>query len=80
MEDRPDLPATPHSYNGHWRNVTQQLVFLGALMVYLESETLLTLEDFQQLVGATPRLEPGFYVDLEDYLYGVCSLPSELVG
>ena len=45
------LHSFQHRYNGHWRNVTQQLAFLGALMVYLENETLLTLEDFQQLLG-----------------------------
>lgn len=45
-------PTPNHtSYNGHWRNVVQQLAYLGSLLVYLENESLLTLEDFQALLG-----------------------------
>lgn len=38
-------------FHGLWRNVTQNLVFNASLLVYLESEKLITLEEFQELVG-----------------------------
>ncbi|EDQ92542.1 uncharacterized protein MONBRDRAFT_22303 [Monosiga brevicollis MX1] len=66
-----------YRYHGLWRQVTQNLVFMAALWTYLEQDRILQLEEFANLVGAKPQGE-GFHVDLEDFLHGICSLPSEL--
>jgi hypothetical protein len=34
-----------------WRNPTQNLVFSASLLVYLEAERLVTLEEFQDMIG-----------------------------
>ncbi|XP_075219455.1 translin [Lycorma delicatula] len=67
-----------YHYNDHWRYVTQQLSFLVALVVYLESERLVTREEFADIIGVKSVREEGFHVDLEDYLTGLLHLASEL--
>ncbi|XP_042619528.1 translin-like isoform X2 [Cyprinus carpio] len=58
-----------YRYHEHWRFVLQRLVFLAAFVVYLESQSLVTLEVDR---------EKGFHLDVEDYLAGVLILASEL--
>ena len=46
------------SYHGMWRNPTQNLVFSASLLVYLEAERLISLEEFQTMIGGVSRRCP----------------------
>ncbi|XP_065829913.1 translin-like [Oscarella lobularis] len=67
-----------YRFHDHWRNVTQRLTFLAALLIYLEKETLATREDLGALLGVEVSPSNGFHVDLEDFLMGLLTLASEL--
>ncbi|UYV81551.1 TSN [Cordylochernes scorpioides] len=64
-------------YHDHWRAVTQRLVCLAALTVYLEREDLINRDQAtEMLLGAD--VPKNFHLDLEDFLSGTLQLASEL--
>ncbi|XP_064419995.1 translin [Latimeria chalumnae] len=67
-----------YRFHEHWKFVLQRLVFLGAFVVYLETETLVTREAVTEILGIEADREKGFHLDIEDYLTGVLTLASEL--
>ncbi|EGD74387.1 hypothetical protein PTSG_06397 [Salpingoeca rosetta] len=71
-------PGEYYRYNMHWRWVTQQTVYLAALMTFLNDGSVIQLQDIQNLLGVTSNDPADFHIDVEDYLMGLCSLPSEL--
>ncbi|XP_063217658.1 translin [Bacillus rossius redtenbacheri] len=69
---------TYYRYNDHWRFATQRLTFLVSLIIYLETSKLATREEAAQALGVQIERENGFHLDLEDYLFGLLQLSSEL--
>lgn len=67
-----------YKYYDHWKLVTQKLCFVITLINYLETGTLKTREEVATTLGLATREEDGFHLSLEDYLFGVLSLVSEL--
>lgn len=67
-----------YRFHDHWRFVSQRLVFLAALIVYLESETLLPREEAAKFLGVKVFQSDGFHVDLDDFLMGLLLLADEL--
>ncbi|ESO90098.1 hypothetical protein LOTGIDRAFT_192190 [Lottia gigantea] len=67
-----------YKYHDHWKFVFQKLMFLAALIVFLESENLIDRSVAAELIGAKVNKEDGFHVDLEDFLMGLLQLASEL--
>ncbi|KAG8227555.1 hypothetical protein J437_LFUL000655 [Ladona fulva] len=57
-----------YRYHEHWRFVTQRLVFLISLTIYLETGRLATREEIANTLGVQLNLKDGFVLDLEDYL------------
>ncbi|ALC48218.1 trsn [Drosophila busckii] len=67
-----------YRYSDHWTYITQRLVFLCALVVYLETGSLMNRETAAEMLGLKVRQADGFQLDIEDYLLGVLMLASEL--
>ncbi|XP_067136028.1 translin [Centruroides vittatus] len=67
-----------YRYHDHWRFITQRLVFLAALIKYLQTETLLERKEAAEILGVHVNCEDGFHLDLDDYLMGLLSLADEL--
>ncbi|BFZ06520.1 hypothetical protein BsWGS_09559 [Bradybaena similaris] len=67
-----------YRYNDHWKFVTQRLIYLCALIVYLRDESLVSRETVATMLGVKTNREDGFHIDLDDYLMGVLNLTSEL--
>ncbi|GLV39685.1 translin [Carabus blaptoides fortunei] len=67
-----------YRYNDHWRFVTQRLVFLIALTIYLEVGILVSRETVAEILGVGTEHTKGFHLDLEDFLHGLLQLSSEL--
>ncbi|KJE93734.1 hypothetical protein CAOG_04484 [Capsaspora owczarzaki ATCC 30864] len=67
-----------HRYCDHWKFSSQQSVFLASLVVYLESETLITFEQIREKLGVEMGEGDSFHLALEDYLFALCNLSSEL--
>ncbi|XP_019874198.1 translin isoform X2 [Aethina tumida] len=65
-----------YRYNDHWRNVTQRLSFLAALIVFLEKGILIDKEVTAEILGVNGKKNITF--DLEDYLMGLLNLVTEL--
>jgi len=65
-----------YRYHDAWRYDTQRLVFLAALLEFLEHERLVRREAVAALLGLDA--ETGFHLDLEDYLHGLLMVPNEL--
>lgn len=63
-----------YRYNDHWRNSLQQIVFVVAMVGWMQHDQLVTPEQVQDIL----QLKSPLRVDLEDYLLGLCSLPNEL--
>ncbi|KAJ7319498.1 hypothetical protein OS493_035985 [Desmophyllum pertusum] len=58
----------------HWRFVGQRFAFLGAFIVYLESDQLITRPELAEMLGVqVERSSDGFHVDLDDFLTGPSS-------
>ncbi|XP_033625406.1 translin-like [Asterias rubens] len=67
-----------YRFHDHWRFVSQRLSFVAALIIYLESEKLITREEAAKFMGVSTKREDGFHLDLEDFLQGLLQLASEL--
>ncbi|XP_072020881.1 translin-like [Amphiura filiformis] len=67
-----------YRFHDHWRFVSQRLVFLSALIVYLETEQLISREEVAQILGISVKREDGFHIDLDDYLQGLLTMANEL--
>ncbi|XP_063708434.1 translin [Culicoides brevitarsis] len=67
-----------YRYNDHWHFVTQRIVFLIALVQFLEKEELVTREVVGEILGIKVYNEDGFHLDVEDYLFGLLNLATEL--
>eukprot|EP00455_Lapot_gusevi_P017052 TRINITY_DN1898_c0_g1_i1.p1 TRINITY_DN1898_c0_g1~~TRINITY_DN1898_c0_g1_i1.p1 ORF type:complete len:245 (+),score=83.79 TRINITY_DN1898_c0_g1_i1:70-804(+) len=59
-------------YRYLWKSHTSNLVFAAAFRHWLETHTLITIEQCQQIIGGPDN------IDVEDYLLGVTNLPREL--
>ncbi|TMW40050.1 hypothetical protein DOY81_014871, partial [Sarcophaga bullata] len=60
-----------YRYSDHWTYITQRLVFLSAMVVYLEAGFLVTRETVADMLGLKTHHAEGFHLDIEDYLMGV---------
>ncbi|XP_031623773.1 translin [Contarinia nasturtii] len=67
-----------YRYNDHWSYLTQRIVFLIALTVFLEVGTLVERDTVAEILGLKTNQNDGFHLDIEDYLQGVLQLASEL--
>ncbi|XP_053687660.1 translin [Sabethes cyaneus] len=73
------IPAGQYyRYNDHWHFLTQRVVFLVALTVYLEKEDLVSRDAAAEILGMKTKQADGFHLDIEDYLVGVLQMASEL--
>ncbi|KAG0453334.1 hypothetical protein HPP92_025998 [Vanilla planifolia] len=70
-----ECPGQYYRYHADWRSETQTAVSLLAFLHYLETESLLTHAEAQNILG-WDALEFG--LDIEDYLIGLCFLSNEL--
>ncbi|ALC40612.1 trsn [Drosophila busckii] len=67
-----------YRYSDHWTYITQRLVFLIALVIYLEAGFLVARETAAEMLGLKIKQADGFHLDIEDYLLGILMLASEL--
>ncbi|XP_005183753.1 translin [Musca domestica] len=67
-----------YRYSDHWTFITQRLVFLIAMVVYLEAGFLVTRETVAELLELKTNQAEGFHLDIEDYLMGILQMASEL--
>ncbi|KAH8406384.1 hypothetical protein KR215_012026 [Drosophila sulfurigaster] len=67
-----------YRYSDHWTYITQRLIFLIALVIYLEAGFLVTRETAAEMLGLKTKHSDGFHLDIEDYLLGILLLASEL--
>lgn len=67
-----------YRYNDHWHFLTQRVVFLVALTVYLEKGFLVSRDTTAEVLGMKTKQSEGFHLDIEDYLMGVLQMASEL--
>lgn len=67
-----------YRYSDHWTYITQRLIFLIALVIYLEAGFLVTRETAAEMLGLKIKHSDGFHLDIEDYLLGILLLASEL--
>ncbi|GBG87348.1 hypothetical protein CBR_g45408 [Chara braunii] len=68
-----------YRYHDHWRHQTQTVVFLLAFIHWLETGGLLQHKDVEdQLLLLEVVRTDSFFVDLDDYLIGICGLSNEL--
>ncbi|OQV12706.1 putative Translin [Hypsibius exemplaris] len=65
-------------FHENWKYTVQKLVFAAALICYLEHGRLASLEEIALVIGVKSDRKNGFHLDLEDYLFGLLSLASEL--
>ncbi|GBG80346.1 hypothetical protein CBR_g30715 [Chara braunii] len=71
-----DCKGQFYRYHDHWRNQTQTVVFLLAFIHWLETGGLLQHKDVEQQLEVVRN--DYFFVDLDDYLIGICGLSNEL--
>lgn len=67
-----------YRYSDHWTYITQRLVFLIAMVVYLEVGFLVKRETVAEMLGLQVSQTQGFHLDIEDYLMGILQMASEL--
>ncbi|XP_055689031.1 translin [Lutzomyia longipalpis] len=67
-----------YRYSDHWHYLTQKLVSLVALTVYLEAGFLVARETVGEVLGLELTQANGFHLELEDYLIGVLQMVTEL--
>lgn len=64
-------------YNQIWNSTNGWISFLASFTVYLETEKLATRQEVCDMMGL--RIDaPGFHLDIEEYLHGLCHLSNEL--
>ncbi|KAK2142596.1 hypothetical protein LSH36_935g00015 [Paralvinella palmiformis] len=69
-----------YRFHDHWRFCIQRLSFLAALIVYLETEALITQTETAETLGVAAQKEDGFHLELDDYLMGLLQMASELIN
>ncbi|KAI3738290.1 hypothetical protein L2E82_28314 [Cichorium intybus] len=69
-----ESPGQYYRYHGDWRTETQQVVSLLAFMHWLETGNLLIHTEMEQKL----ELNKEFWLDVEDYLTGICFMSNEL--
>lgn len=67
-----------YKYYDHWKMVTQRLCFIITLIHYLETGSLKSREEVAAVLGLASREQDGFHLCVEDYLFGVLTMVSEL--
>lgn len=67
-----------YKFYDHWKLVTQKLCFVVTLIHYLESGSLKTRADVASTLGLNTEEKDGFHLSIEDYLFGLLMLVSEL--
>jgi len=67
-----------YRYSDHWHFLTQRIVFLIALTIYLEAGFLVKRETVAEILGLKTSQKDGFHLEIEDYLMGLLQLASEL--
>ncbi|CAO1305938.1 unnamed protein product [Diamesa serratosioi] len=67
-----------YRYFDHWNFITQRLVFLIALVIYLEAGFLVQRDTAAEILGIATKQQDGFFLDLETFLMGVLQMVSEL--
>ncbi|CAD7014685.1 translin [Ceratitis capitata] len=67
-----------YRYSDHWTYITQRLVFLIAMVIYLEAGFLVNRETVAEMLGLKTSHTEGFHLDIEDYLMGILQMASEL--
>ncbi|XP_059614796.1 translin [Phlebotomus argentipes] len=67
-----------YRYCDHWHFLTQKLVSLVALTVYLEAGFLVSRDTVGEVLGLEVNQANGFHIELEDYLVGVLQMVTEL--
>jgi len=65
-------------YADNYRYTNQRFVYVAALLVYLESGTMISREEAAKTIGVSPNRSDKFYLDLEDYLCGLLQVAPEL--
>jgi len=79
-----------YRYNDNWKVVVSQLVFMSSLIHWIQNGELITIQQAQVLLGVASETKEADsvsiinqqknpWVDIEDYLFGIGNLPSELV-
>lgn len=58
--------------------VTQRVINVIALVIYLEAGFLVTYETTAEILGLKTQQNEGFYLELESYLHGILHLSTEL--
>jgi len=61
-----------------FRFTNQRYAFVAALLVYLETGTMISKEDAAKMMGVSANRSDKFYLDLEDYLMGLLQVAPEL--
>ncbi|KAK7575496.1 hypothetical protein V9T40_011782 [Parthenolecanium corni] len=67
-----------YKFYDHWKLVTQKLCFVIALIHYLETGSLKTRAEIASTLGLKTEEKDGFHLSIEDYLFGLLMLVSEL--
>uniref|UniRef100_A0A915K424 Translin n=1 Tax=Romanomermis culicivorax TaxID=13658 RepID=A0A915K424_ROMCU len=67
-----------YRYNDHFRFLNQRLAYLAAMIKYLESDQMISLEEAAAFIGVKADQKQGFHLDLDDYLFSVLTLSTEL--
>lgn len=67
-----------YKYYDYWKMATQKLCFAIALIYYLETGILISREEVASQLGLVVNEKDGFHLAIEDYLFGLLSLVSEL--
>jgi len=71
-------PQEYFKYADHYRFINQRFVYVAALLVYLESGTMISKEEAAKFIGISANRSEKFYLDLEDYLSGLLQVAPEL--
>jgi len=71
-------PQEYFKYADHYRFINQRFVYVAALLVYLESGTMISKEEAAKIIGMSANRSDKFYLDLEDYLSGLLQVAPEL--
>lgn len=67
-----------YRFSDHWNWITQRIVSLIALVVYLEAGFLVSRDTCAEILGLKTNQSDGFHMDLEMYLLGVLQMVNEL--
>jgi len=66
-------------YHVHWKYAITQIVYITSLIHWIEKKQLITINEIEIVLGLSGKSQSNsFCIELEDYLLGLCNLPSEL--